>query len=177
VRGKSLRRALWVVATLVYAAATAFIAWLVIDEWIPADGPRWQAFAYAAGWSAALLLLYTIGALPFCLRPGHPLARSGAHAAAAAISALAAFVVLVATWGGAFVNAYLLAGLAAANAYAALRSGLGRSRALVALSVLVFAVVAVVSLASFWLAAVAIAVVIAAAARGSRRRGRLRSPA
>lgn len=158
--------AFWGLYTAVYAAGVAFVVWIVLDGWEPSDGgpgAKVTAVLIVVGVASVLFL---IGVLPFWLRLAHPLA----HGVAAVLLLVAAFAVTAATWGIAFVNGALLLGLAAANAYVALRFAFRRTGTVVAMLALGFAALALISIASIPIAAIVAVIVVSVVYRQATTR-------
>jgi hypothetical protein len=145
----------WGLLALAYAVTLGLSVWLVVDAWEPADGPRWEQWAFALGLAAVAALLAIVAAMPLWLRPAGP----GWYVAAAVFAFVSALAAAILTFGALFLPAVVLFVLAAANVYAALRiGGLGRAEAAVG----IVALIAVVWLTTgVYLPLVVLAVVVA----------------
>ena len=124
----------WTIFAVAYVVSLGLSVWLVVDAWEPADGPRWEQWAFALCLGAVVILLAVIAALPLWLGLPGP----GWYVAAAAFAVASALAAAIFTFGLLFLPAVLLLVLAGANVYAALRiGGLGRAEAAVGIVALV----------------------------------------
>ena len=125
---------LWALFGVAYGLSLGVSAWLVIDAWDPADGPRWEQWVFALCLAAVAALVAVVAAMPLWLRIAGP----GWYVAAAAFAFFCALAAVMLTFGALFLPSVLLLVLAGANLYAALRVGRpGRSEAAVGLAVLI----------------------------------------